>query len=242
MPALDSEGGLFDSMSTISTPYIPQDRPQSCIRYDVKIIIPPSLKKLHLGSHTLTHVKFDENAKIKLEDLFVTLFTTHQENIIQSSTSVKADRVKLQVMRGWLVGDVAVVDGMDLITQRGDGVLHVDVYPEPPRDKQNPETVTLDTTTGAGRTNVVFHANKGPKRPINGVHISSKNGPMEFSYKDSGFEGLVGLVSKDSKQTGLEKLDEGDVHEGDQWNYYVKNKEGRDRIRVNSRAWVGLYF
>lgn len=241
MPALDSDGRLFNSMSIITMPHAPKDNPGACLRYDVKMFVPPSLKKLHLGSHTHTHIKFDENAKIKLEGLFVTLFTNDEGNIIQSSSSIKADKLSLQLTRGWIVGDVAVVDETDLTTQRGDGVLHVDVYPEPPKDK-NPEVVSLDTTTGAGRTNVVIHSNKGARRPIDATHISSRNGPMEFTYKDSGFGGLLAVDAKELEGIGMEKLDASEVQEDEQWNYYVGSKDGKDRVRVNSRGWVGLYF
>ncbi|KAJ3576757.1 hypothetical protein NP233_g211 [Leucocoprinus birnbaumii] len=241
MPTLDSDGRMFESQSTITTARIPKGSKDTCLRYDVKMFIPPSLKKLHLGSHTHTHVKFDENAKIKLETLVVTLYTNDVGNIVQASRSVKADKLNIQMTRGWLIGDVAIVNEADLMTQRGDAVLHVDVYPESPKDKENPEVVTLDTTTGAGRTNVVVHKNKGTKRPIDATHISSRNGPMEFTYKDYGLDGLIAVESKELENIGMERLVAGE-QDGEQWNYYVGGKDGKDRVRVNTRGWVGLFF
>jgi len=242
MPALDDNGSLFESMAVIATPRVPKSHPSTCFRYDVKIIVPPSLKSLHLASHTRTHVRFDEKAKINMEGLFVKLFTNDKDNIIQSSRSVQANTINLQLTRGWLVGDVAILDETNLSTQRGDGVLHVHVHPEPPRDKSNPQTAALDVTTGAGKTNVVVHSSEGTKRPIDATHISSKNGPMKLTYKDSGFDGLLAVQAKELEATGMEKLDPSDMQKGEKWNYSVGNKDGKDRIRVNSRGRVGLYF
>jgi len=242
MPVLDDNGHLFESMAVVATPRIPKSHPSTCFRYDVKIIVPPSLKSLHLASHTRTHVRFDEKAKINMEGLFVKLFTNDKDNIIQSSRSVQANTIDLQLTRGWLVGDVAIVDETSLSTQRGDGVLHVHVHPEPPRDKSNPQVAALDVTTGAGKTNVVVHSSEGTKRPIDATHISSKNGPMKLTYKDFGFDGLLAVQAKELEATGMEELDPSDMQKGEKWNYSVGNKDGKDRIRVNSRGRVGLYF
>jgi len=242
MPVLDDNEHLFESMAVVATPRIPKSHPSTCFRYDVKIIVPPSLKSLHLASHTRTHVRFDEKAKINMEGLFVKLFTNDKDNIIQSSRSVQANTIDLQLTRGWLVGDVAIVDETSLSTQRGDGVLHVHVHPEPPRDKSNPQVAALDVTTGAGKTNVVVHSSEGTKRPIDATHISSKNGPMKLTYKDFGFDGLLAVQAKELEATGMEELDPSDMQKGEKWNYSVGNKDGKDRIRVNSRGRVGLYF
>jgi len=229
-------------MAVIASPRIPKSHPSTCFRYDVKMIVPPSLKNLHLASHTRTHVRFDEKAKINMEGLFIKLFTNDKDNIIQSSRSVKANSINLQLTRGWLVGDVAIVDETSLSTQRGDAVLHVHVHPEPPKDKSNPQMASFDVTTGAGKTNVVVHSSEGMKRPIDATHISSKNGPMKLTYKNSGFDGLLTVQAKELETTGMEKLDPSDIQESEKWNYFVGNKDGKDRIRVNSRGRVELYF
>ena len=242
MPALDDYGHLFESMAVLTSPRIPKSHPNTCFRYDVKILVPPSLKSLHLASHTRTHVKFDEKAKINMEGLFVTLFTNDKNNIIQSSRSIKANTLNLQTTRGWLVGDIAIVDETNLSTQRGDAILHVHVHPEPPRDKSNPELAAFDTTTGAGKTNVVIHSNEGMKRPIDATHTSSRNGPMKLTYKNSGFDGLLRVQAKELEAVGMEKLDSSNVQKGEKWNYFVRDKDGKDRIRVNSRGRVELYF
>lgn len=243
LPQGDAIGNVLDSMVTISTPYIPKESVDVCIRYDVKVYIPPSLKKLHVASHSLAHIKFDKHAKIKLEDLFVTLFSRDSNNIIQTTTSVKADRMSLEVTRGWIVGDVSVVDETDITTQRGDGVVHVDIYPEAPKDKENPEAVSLQTTTGAGKTQVWYHKNKGAKRPIDAMHLSSQNGPMEITYKGADINGLVDMEAENYETTGLESLGNIKTEEWNkQWTHFVGNKDGKDKILVSTRGWVGLYF
>lgn len=242
LPKKDAAGNVFSSETLISTPYLPKENPDLCARFDVKMYVPPSLKKLHLSSHALAHIKFDKDAKLKLENLYMTLYGMDRVNMIQSSTDVKADKTALEVTRGWIVGDVAVVDEATIRTQRGDGNVRVDVYPEPAKDQKAPETVLFETTTGAGRTKVVYHRNKGVKRPIEARHISARNGPMEFTYKDAGFSGLIGIEANQLKETGLEKLENVVEGEGEQWTHYVGSKDGTDKISINSRGWVGLYL
>ncbi len=243
LPHVDATGNLLDSMVTISTPAILKEDKDTCIRYDVKLYVPSSLKELHISSHALAHINFDKDAKIQLKDLFVTLFSLDRDNIIQTTTSVKADKMWLEVTRGWIVGDVSVGNEANLMTQRGDGILHVNVHPEAPKDKKNPEAVSLQTTTGAGKTYVVYHKNKGAKRPIDSMHLSSKNGPMEFTYKGAGFNGLVNMGAEDFKATALESLQGGgDGEQNQQWTHYAGNKDGGDKMSVSSRGWVGLYF
>lgn len=73
------------------------------------------------------------------------------------------------------------------------------------------------------------------------MHVSSKNAPVELTYKDAGFNGLVKLDVGQSKVTGLEKLE--DVKEaGQEWTHFSGDKNGADRIAINSRGWVGLYL
>ncbi|KAF9449173.1 hypothetical protein P691DRAFT_812858 [Macrolepiota fuliginosa MF-IS2] len=108
----------------------------------------------------------------------------------------------------------------------------------------NPETAILGTTTGAGRTQVVVHANRGYKRPIEASHISAMNGPVEVTYKGAQINGLVKVEAKELKETGMVELRSGEVEgeDGRQWTHWVGSKAGSDRITVSSRGWVAMYF
>ncbi|XP_006460699.1 hypothetical protein AGABI2DRAFT_192314 [Agaricus bisporus var. bisporus H97] len=237
-PSQGNAGGLYSSVTTITTPYFKRDHPEACVRFDVKLYVPPSLKKLHLASHALAHIKYEKGADIKLDDLFVTLYGLDKNNMIQTSKDVRSNHLSLEVTQGWIAGDVSLMDGATIMTQRGDGRMHVHVYPEPPRSKDAPETATLHTTTGAGVTKVFFHQNKGVKRPIASTHVSSRNGPVALNYQDAGFSGLVNLQAGSSKTLGLEKLD--NPEQDGEWTHFAGDKDGEDRIATNSRGWVSL--
>lgn len=231
-------GGMYSSVTKILTPYFKSERPEACVRFDVKLHVPPSLKKLHLASHASAHIKYEEGADVKLQNLYVTLFGLDTNNMIQTSKDVRSKHTSLEVTRGWIVGDIALVDDVTVMTQRGDGMMYVQVYPEPPRSEEAPETATFQTTTGAGKTEVFFHKNKGAKRPITSSHVSSRNGPVALNYEDAGFGGLVKMLAGTSKTVGLEKLD--NLEEDDGWTHFAGNKDGEDRMSINSRGWVSL--
>jgi len=243
-PKVDAAGHVYTSEVTVVTSVIPKDRPNVCGRFDVKMYIPPTLEKLHISSHSLAHIRYDKSANIKLQALYVTLYSMDADNLIQTSDNIISDQIALEVTRGWIVGDVAVVEETNVRTQRGDGNVNVHVHPQQPRNPVNPEVAVLGTTTGAGKTQVVVHANNGWRRPIEASHISAMNGPVELTYKDAGINGLVGVEAKELKETGMEELQSGEVggENGRQWTHWVGSKTGTDRIVVSSRGWVAMYF
>ncbi|KAF9264262.1 hypothetical protein L218DRAFT_926655 [Marasmius fiardii PR-910] len=221
-----------------------------CVRYDITMHIPPGLKSLSVKSHTLTHVQFSPGAEIALNNLHVTLFAQNEHNLILPHQNIRANKLALEVYRGWIVGDASIVNQTSITTQRGDGIAHVRVYPTPPIDVTQPDPCELQTTTGAGRTDIIFTSDKTSiHRPIKAVHMASQSGDVYLTYRDAGFSGRISLDSSSFTAIGLhpftdktpaEKDDE--VEQGTKWTHWVGDKDGKDRIFVKSRSWTGLYF
>ncbi|KAJ7647425.1 hypothetical protein FB45DRAFT_987185 [Roridomyces roridus] len=219
---------------TISTPSLPEG---SCMRYDLKMFIPPNLKKLHIRSHTVTHLQVDPESEIQLDALFVTLFVSDPRNMVIPHTNLRAHEMVIELYDGWLVGDVGVDGLTKLTTQRGPAVMNVRAHPV---DSTSSEPAQLRTTTGAGRTDVFYIDSVHRHRAISNVHLSSKNAPMYLTYRNSQFNGLVELASQSFTATGVDKLAPAPVD--GTWTHAVGDPQGRDRLAINSRGWTGLYF
>lgn len=242
VPKLD----VNDDRVLINTPTLATD--DDCARFDVTIRIPPTLRKLHAASHSTAHVQFARGAEVRLDSLFVTLFGMDSRNIIRSNVALQADAMSLEVYRGWIVGDVAVVDKTDLSTQRGDGVLHIDAHPV----ARGVTPAFLSTTTGAGRTDVSWVTSRAfEQRPIRATHMSSRSGDVRLTYRDAEFEGVVQLDSKSYSASRLQRIEnpqmeegagEGDMPSDARWTHFVGSRDKRDRMYVQSAGWTGVYF
>ncbi|KDR75058.1 hypothetical protein GALMADRAFT_98188 [Galerina marginata CBS 339.88] len=249
MPDINEDGIVTRSRYILETSNPPGVDTKYCMRFDVKMYIPPNLKKLHVASHANTHLKFAPGARAaKVEELFVTLFTTNENNIIVSSADIAAEKISLEVYRGWIVGDASVVSELDISTQRGDGVTNLKITPSAPSDPANPEKAFIRTTTGAGRSDLTVITKKEYKRQIESTHTSSRNADMYLTYRQAEFNGKVELVSKSYTVTGAKPFKapvgsgDGENQDGPKWTHFVGNQDGTDAIYVNSRGWTGLYF
>ncbi|KAJ7346507.1 hypothetical protein DFH08DRAFT_914574 [Mycena albidolilacea] len=225
-----------DSHLRIVTPHPDEGK---CIRYDVKMYIPPTLKKLHLASHTITHVQFDPDSHIQLDDFFVTLFSPKRLNMILPHNSLVAHNMQLEVFEGWIVGDASLDSSTKITTQRGRGVMNVRVHPTLAINPASPEVATLRTTSGSGRTDI-FYVGKDASvhRPISSTHMSSMNADMYLTYRDAQYSGLIELGAKSFTATGVQKITEPQ----DQWTHWVGDEHGKDGLSIKTRGWVGVYF
>ncbi|KAI5832145.1 hypothetical protein K523DRAFT_350114 [Schizophyllum commune Tattone D] len=241
LPQLD----LGDDRMLFSTPHH-GDGNSSCIRFDMVVRIPPNLEKLHVASHSTTHVRFAPGAEIRLETLFVTLFDMDSRNRILPELTLQADAISLEVYSGGILGAIAVVDKASLKTQRGGGVMHIEAHPIPLGS--NP--VSFGTITGEGRTQIAWLVdNTTEHRPIRGTHISTRGGDVRLDYRSAGFEGLVQMDSKTYSASALHAIEEPSVEEGQgeggmpsdpRWTHYAGDPEGEDRMYIESGGWTGL--
>jgi hypothetical protein len=246
-PDTDDTGAILNSRIQISTPRI--DRASSsCMRYEIKMYVPQTLKKLHVASHTPMHLQFDPDTDIELDTLFVTMYDMDTTlSMILPHQNVHADRLALEVYRGWIVGDVAVINETSITTQRGDGVANIRAHPTASLNSAVPESASFRTATGAGRTDVFYITPKSFKRPMNNVHISSKNADMYLTYREAEFTGRIQLDSRSFTATGVQSFpksgssDSGSDGES-KWTHWAGDKNGADTIYIQSRGWTGLYL
>lgn len=228
----------------IKTPWLPEGD-SSCSRYDITLHIPPKLKKLALSPHTLAHIQFQPKSSIDLDDLHITSYVSHADNMILPHRDLRTKNLFLEVFRGWIVGDVSVGEHASITTQRGDGIANIRFHPLPPQDATAPEPCEVQTTTGAGRTDVFFIGDKAhPHRPIKATHMSSRNGDVYLTYREAEFSGRVALSSRSYTTTGLQSFARnttGETNTGTNWTHWAGDEHGIDEIIVKSRGWTGLY-
>ncbi|KAJ7680217.1 hypothetical protein DFH06DRAFT_1162291 [Mycena polygramma] len=236
----DQDVTVKDSHLLIVTPHPAEG---ACIRYDVKIYIPPTLSKLHLASHTVSHLQFDPESHIQLDDFFVTLFSPKRDNMIIAHNNLKAGKMTLEVFEGWIVGDVSIDSSTKLTTQRGRGVMNVRVHPTPAADPASPEIASLRTTSGSGRTDLFYiDHDAAVHRPLSAVHLSSMNADMYLTYRDAQYSGLIELAAKSYTATGLQRLAPIETGSEAKWTHWVGDQEGKDELLVKTRGWAGVYF
>jgi hypothetical protein len=247
-PDTDEAGTITNSRVIVSTPRTDPSA-SSCMRYDIKMYVPPNLKKLHVASHSAMHVQFDPTSNIDLNDLYVTMFAMNQNNMILPNDGIRANRMALEVYRGWIVGDVMVVNSTSITTQRGDGVANVRAHPTAPINPDLPDPAYLRTTTGAGRTDIFYITPKAFKRPIHNVHMSSRNADMYLTYREAEYNGRIELDSRSYTATGLQSFPKTQPAEDEdgsggkpKWTHWAGNQEGGDMVYIKSRGWTGLYF
>ena len=227
--------GVESSRFQLATPTPLTDK---CIRFDVTIYLPPSVKTLHIQSHAITQVKFDPNSNFNLNTVFVTMYRLDERIMVLPTEGIHANHLDLQLTQGWLVGDVTIVDEVSLSTQRGDASMHVRVHPAP-SSAEPPAPAKLLTSNGAGRADVFFINHPGlPHRPIDSTHHNSMKGSGTYlTYTEAAFNGTVDLTVKSFSATGLQNAfnEDGGLP-------YVGSREGGDKMLVKSQGWVGLSF
>ncbi len=208
-----------------------------CLKYDITISVPLVLEKLRIIPHTDSHIRFAPAARLNLDTLYVNVYGKNKNNMIVVSKDIHARKLSLEVYRGWIVGEVPIVKETSISTQRGDGVANVKIFP----DSNVSQKAILQTTTGAGRSDFTYVGNdKMPKRQIQGVHLSSRNGDLNLNYREANFNGKIQLQSRVHSVMGATSL--GVPTQDMEWTHFVGSQDGLDEIHVNSRGWTGLYF
>ena len=234
------DGVVQKSQFLITSPTI-NEASESCLRYDIKLFVPRSLKRLNIATHSVTHLKVDPGSNILLETFYATLYESSTNNLILPHQSLRANTLDLEVYRGWIVGDVSISQTTSIKTQRGDGVANLKVHPLPPVDHRNPEKAVFWTVTGAGRSDFTWVGDStAPKRPIEAEHRSSRNGDVYLTYRDAEFKGLISLDSQSFTTWNVNKIQGAD--DAEKWTHWAGDRTGPDRLTVESRRWTGLYF
>lgn len=240
-PMSEVADGSSHSRLLLSTP---ASTDNSCMRYDIKMTIPPSIKRLHIQAHAVTHIKFNETTNLDLDRLYITTYMNSPLNMVVANEHIRAKQVNFEMSAGWLVGETRLVDKTVVLTQRGNAHTSLHVKPIPSLGP-TPAPAILETTTGAGRSDIFFESDKSsPHRPIRAAHRSSRNGDIYLHYNDAGYNGQVKFDAHAYTTKGLSgSFGRVDDPNGKHELPYVGNPDGGDTMVVSSpRGWVGLYF
>ncbi|KZT68256.1 hypothetical protein DAEQUDRAFT_671749 [Daedalea quercina L-15889] len=233
-PTKNAETG--SSKMYLSTPSVSTD---SCMRYDMTVYVPYTVRRLNIQARTTTQIKFDDESNLDLDALDIRVLGFDDASMVLPHRGVHASSLSVDLQRGWFVGDVTIEDKASLSTARGDAAMNVHVYPAPSTGEPL-AAAHLQTTTGNGRADVFYASHPGhPHRPIDSVHRVPGTGDLYLTYKDSAFSGTVDLNARSFSASGLH---DAIPRLADQLPW-VGEKDGADKMIVESKdGWVGLYF
>lgn len=225
-----------NSKMSLSTPLVLGD---ACLRFDVTVYVPYTVRNLTIQSRATTQIKFDSESNLDLDALDIRVSGIDDTTMILPHRGVHASALSLGVQRGWLVGDVTIEDKATLSTARGDATLNVHVFPAP-STAEPPATAYLETTTSSGRADVFYVSHPGhPHRPIDSAHRVQRAGDLYLTYKDAAFSGTVDLNTRSFSASGLHDAVPRVVDQLP----WVGEKDGVDKMVVDSKnGWAGLYF
>ncbi|KAF7797879.1 hypothetical protein EIP86_009085 [Pleurotus ostreatoroseus] len=241
VPSADDIANGMESRFLLSTPSL-QNIGSSCVRYDLLVFIPQSVKKftLQTGSYGATQIRVMNEANIDMDKMTILMHGNDERNMLIPATGLRAKDLHLEITGGWLVGKASIVEKTTLSTQRGAAVSNVKLYPVPANEDESPATATLVTTTGRGRSDFFYiDEGKGPHRPISSIHQSSRNGDLYLTYKEAEFNGRISLDARSYTATGVH----GNIKGNNGTLPWVGDADGGDMLEAKSNnGWVGLYF
>lgn len=215
----------------------------SCMRYDIIIYVPSTLKELKVSAHAVAHIKFHPDAEIQLDSLKVNMFTLDDRNLLIPSTSLLATSLELDSYKGWIVGDVSIVNSTTISTKRGSCVTNLHVHPTPLEKLPFSGPAYLSSINGIGRTDFFYESDSAyPHRPISSSHFSARSGDLYLTYKDAGYSGRVDINAKSRTVFNMEGSIGSPGHDINE-KPWVGSPNGEDTLYISSpRGWVGLYF
>ena len=237
LPQAVEDGVVASSYGVIYTPNA-EYLDGRCMRFDIVLRLPPTLKTLVLRLYTPTQVLFDPSADIELEDLSITIWSDDNANLLLPHEGIRAERVSLETYGGWIVGDVSLMKHVNIFA-RMTTTTHVTVRPVP----QVAGPAQLQTIVEHGRMDVEYaHPRGGPHRVISSKHGSQEMSNMYLTYKHSGFGGRIQVDATQASAEGVHGANEDSLEKWDEL-LWVGNRDGPDEVIVTSPAgWVGLYF
>lgn len=210
----------------------PIDLDRSCMRYDMKLILPPRLRELHIRALSTTQIKMSPLAEVVLDKLVVNMYGTDVRNMLLVSKTFHANLSDFSLTRGWLVGSNQISNRTVISTHLGDAVTDLHIAPSPSA-ANGTGLAELQTTTGAGRTNIFYKRRPESGRPIRSTHNSwHRSGDIYLDYSQAKFQGKVNIAAKSFNAPGLkQKNGAGWMFVGDQ---------DVDELIIASKGWVGL--
>lgn len=247
MQLTESKHGSNLAMMTPTISRADRDSGAKCIKFDVVLSVPPSLKELHVLTYSTVQVKFDESVHLDMKRISIVSMSTDKNSMILPSPNFHAsEQMTLETYNGWIVGDVSLDQSAVIDTQRGDGVAHVRIIQSD--EHQTDEKASLQTATGAGRSEFTYIAAKKSKRTVDSRHISARNGDVYLKYEGADFNGKIAMSSRSStihgEVTNLKPFGQRVTRREDttEWTHTRGDANGSDTLRVESNGWTGLWF
>jgi len=220
------------------------DPHKSCMRYDMTLYVPSTLKTLELSMYSVTQIQFHPDAHITLDNLLVKMNGMGENNMFLPNAGVRATNMDVGSSSGWIVGDMAIVNSTSVTTMNGNCVANVHLHPAPPINPEHPEPAYLITTHGNGRADFFYESDHAyPHRPIVSSHTSTRNGDLYLTYKNAEYSGSIDLRAQSYTAHGMQVSHLGQTEDGAKTLPWVGNKDGGDKLVISSpKGWVGLYF
>jgi len=210
--------------------------PPTCIRFDITMYIPRSLRQLTVDVSTPIQITFSPQAHIELDSLSISIKNPHPRSRIDSSESMQARSLSVEMDTGLIHGLLSIGESSKITNLNGQ--IQLDTIPNAPMDIFSPSTAHLETTC-FGDVDIRYLRNKAYRqRPIESWHTmgSQNKSTGRFDYGCSGFNGL--LYSNSTKYNltnpGTWKTKKLDANGEDPWPIMIGNRTGEDKIYIRS--------
>lgn len=204
----------------------------ACMRYDLKLYLPPALRHLTIASQSVVQVKFSDEftpAFSRLETVIIKLSSISSVNMLLPTADLLSENIELSMKGGYLSGSLSISGSTSINTGTGDAITNVKLVTAESSFVES----KLSTKTGSGQSTFVYE-NLESKRVQNEHRVFGK-GDLRLTYEKARFNGIVDVNAQSYSLSGVRKDLESDLR-------YVGNKEGGDSLKIISDGWVKVNF
>lgn len=236
-----------DSYFALTSPEKSELVAGTCMRYDLTIYIPPTLRGLTISALSVAQVKFSDDFIAdprELGSLKVKLSDIDERNMFLPTGRLAADNTNIDLSGGYIVGELALANSTEIKTSFSSAVTKLtvkttayNIHAPGSEQSERGATAYLNTITGNGRSDFIFE--NTVSRPIRSDHGTRGWGDLYLTYKKANFNGKIDLNAKSFTAMGMQS--DGRVGDPKQQRW-AGDKEGGDFMKIQSMGWVGVYF
>lgn len=231
-----------DGYYKLLTPIMDYQKPKQCMRYDLTLYIPPNLANLTIKAHSTTQIKYSDafmTVDVRMiNSLSIEMSSFDTDNLLLLGNGFMAVENSVSVQNGYIVGIFPILGTASIDTSGGSAVTKVTALIHTPIS--DPNITILKTDSGTGRTDITY--SNRYHGVINNEHIAHGNGDMYLTYKGAGFNGRIDMQAKSYTAIGVQGKIAGQFGQPADELPWVGNKDGKDKLKIKSDGWVGLYF
>ena len=226
----------------------------SCVRYDLTVYVPPTLRNLTINalSPIHLHTAFDDAPRV-LHALSVYMRNTgagEYVNILKGEKGLQVDEMNVMSQGGYIVGAMSVGNTTSIDTSYSSTVSKLELVTsgydlaDSPSPSHHGALAHIKTYTGTGLS--TFTLTNEHDRPISATHLStsraSGQGDLRLEYAGARFSGVVDVKAKSYSMRGVQSEPMKPGMPMGSENRWVGNKDGGDYVQVKTEGWAGLYF